>query len=222
MNRLINMLEELGLSFKKEVIKFAIINVFFLAMALLIFFFKLELYFFLVLGALLFVGDYLFILSYSVRYRNYIESHDDEMITLFSYFQVFLANHEPVYVAFKSLIDYSSNWMKEKIERLLKDIDEDKTVLPFVNFSKNFSNMVYESLCISIFQMIDEGESLEKINEFTFLFNEANEANRQLKKAKKKRSLDVLSSLPLFGAGMITIVLTLSIISSIGDMINVF
>ena len=222
MNRIKNMMIELNLSFNKELAKFVLFNMFFVSLGVAIFFLKLETYLFIVLGVLLVLGDYLFVSSYSNRYKNNIDSHDDEMITLFSYFQVFISNHEPVYVAFRSLLEYSSSWMKDKIERLLKEIDDDKTVLPFINFSKRFSSLIFESLCISVFQMIDEGESVEKINEFTFLFNEANEENREFKKAKKKRTLSLLSSLPLFGAGIITVVLTLSIISSIGEMINVF
>ena len=215
MNKLKKMIEELGLFYGQEVLKFVLI-------CLLIYFLKMEKYYYLIVVVFLLLGDYLFINSYSSRYRVMIYEHDDELIDLFSYFQVFVSNHIPVYAAFSNLMNYSSDWMKEKINQMLKQIDNDKSVQPFINFSKHFQNLVFESLLISIYQMIDEGESLEKNNEFTFLFNEVSQSNARRKLEKKKRSLDILSSFPLFGSGIITVTLTLSIVSSIGGMLNVF
>ena len=222
MNKLRRIIEEQGLSFSKEMFKLALINVFFIALGVLVFCLKLEKYYYIVVVVFLLLANYFFISSYSSRYQQMIYQHDDELIALFSYFKVFISNHIPVYSAFTNLLAYSSDWMKEKINLLLKEIDNDKTVQPFIRFSKNFQNLVFESLCISLYQMIDEGESLEKSNEFTFLFNEVNESNIRRKMEKKKRSLDNLASFPLFGSGIITVTLTISIVSSIGGMINVF
>ena len=193
-----------------------------MGLAFLVYYLKLEYYYYIIIGVFFLLANYFFIASYSSRYKVMIEYHDEELISLFSYFQVFISNHIPVYTAFTNLIQYSSDWMKDKITCLLKEIDNDKTVQPFIKFSKHFQNLVFESLCISIYQMIDEGESIEKSNEFTFLFNEVNQSNTTRKKEKKKRSLDILASFPLFGSGIITVTLTLSIVSSIGGMINVF
>ena len=222
MNKLKRMIEELGLSFSKEVMKFVLINAFFFGLVVLVYFLKLENYYYIIIAVFMLLGDYLFLNSYSSRYRVMIYLHDDELIALFSYFQVFISNHIPVYAAFTNLLPYSSDWMKEKIILLQKEIDNDKTVQPFIHFSQHFQNLIFESLCISIYQMIDEGESVEKNNEFTFLFNEVSQSNMNRKKDKKKRSLDILSSFPLFGSGILTVTLTLSIVSSIGGMINVF
>lgn len=222
MRNLRKMIEELGLSYSQEIMKFLLCNLFFLGLCLLVYFLKLENYYYLIIAVFLLLGDYLFINSYSSRYQVMLFEHDDELVDLFSYFQVFISNHIPVYAAFTNLLPYSSSWMKEKINKLLKQIDNDKSVQPFIDFSKKFQNLIFESLLISIYQMIDEGESLEKNNEFIFLFNEVSQSNNRRKLDKKKRSMDILSSFPLFGSGIITVTLTLSIVSSIGGMINVF
>ena len=222
MSRFRLMIEELGLSFSKEVIKFVIFNTVFLLLVALVFFLKLEYYYYLVVGVLFILGDYFFLSSYRSRYQNMIYLHDDELVALFSYFQVFISNHIPVYSAFTNLLPYASDWMKEKINKLLKEIDNDKSVQPFINFSRHFQNLVFESLCISLYQMVDEGEDLNKSNEFIFLFNEVDQSNMRRKMEKKKRSLDILASFPLFGSGIITVTLTLSIVASIGGLISVF
>ena len=222
MNKFKKIIEELGLSFPKEIMKLVFINLFFFALCFLIYFLKLENYYYIVVVVFLLIGDYLFIISYFSRYQAMLYQHDDEMIALFSYFQVFISNHIPIYSAFTNLLNYASDYMKEKITLLLKEIDNDNSVQPFIHFSKHFQNLVFESLCISLYQMVDEGENLEKNNEFIFLFNEVSQSNTRRKMDKKKRSLDILASFPLFGSGIITVTLTLSIVSSIGGMINVF
>ena len=222
MHKLRKMIEELGLSYSQEIGKFALVNLFFIGLCALVYFLKLENYYYLIIAVFLLLGDYLFINSYSSRYQVMLFEHDDELVDLFSYFQVFISNHIPVYAAFTNLVNYSSDWMKEKINKMIKQIDNDKTVQPFIDFSKHFQNLIFESLLISIYQMIDEGENLQKNNEFTFLFNEVSQSNNRRKLEKKKRSMDILSSFPLFGSGIITVTLTLSIVSSIGGMINVF
>lgn len=222
MNKFEKMIEELGLTFSKEMMKFILFNLCFFLLAALVYFLKLENYFYLIIAVFFVLGDYLFINSYYSRYQNALYLHDDELISLFSYFQVFISNHIPVYTAFTNLLPYASEWMKEKINKMLKEIDNDKSVQPFINFSRHFQNLVFESLCISLYQMVDEGEDIQKSNEFIFLFNEVEQSNMRRKMEKKKRSLDILASFPLFGSGVITVTLTLSIVSSIGGMIDVF
>ena len=222
MNKLKKIIEELGLTFSKEITKLLILNLFFVALVFLIYFLKMENYYYIVVVVFLLLANYLFINSYFTRHTELIYLHDDEMIALFSYFQVFIGNHIPVYSAFTNLLSYSSAWMKEKIKLLLSEIDNDKSVQPFINFSKNFQNLIFESLLISLYQMVDEGENIQKNNEFVFLYNELSQSNMRRKQEKKKRSLDILSSFPLFGSGIITVTLTISIVSSIGGMINVF
>ena len=222
MSKIRTIIEELGLSLSKEVMKYIILNSFFFGLIALVYFLKLENYFYLIIAVFILMGNYLFISSYFSHYQKMLYLHDDELISLFSYFQVFISNNVPIYTAFMNLLPYSSDWMKEKINKLLKEIDNDKSVQPFINFSRLFNNLVFESLCISLYQMIDEGEDLNRSGEFVFLFNEVEQSNMRRKLEKKKRSLDILASFPLFGSGIITVTLTISIISSLGDMINVF
>lgn len=221
MNKIRFIIDELGFDYKNEIIKFAILNLMIASLTIVVYLLKLQYYFYFFVGGGLVLFDYLFISSYFTKYNEYLANHDEELVSLLSYFQVFIVNKQPIYKALQSLLDYSSDWMKEKISILLSEIDNDKTVQPFINFSKNFQNLIFESLCISIYQMIDEGENIQKTNEFVILFNEISESQLQLRKSKKRRGLESLSSLPLFGAGFITVIVIISVVSVIGDMINV-
>ena len=143
------------------------------------------------------------------------------MISLLSFFEQFLSNGSNVYVAFRELIPYSSTVMEEAITSLLNQIDVDKTVGPFINFASKFDNHIIESLMLSIYQLVDNGESSEQFKEFSILFNGI-EKEHQIKMIEEKKSkLDTMDSWPLFGAGGITIMLAMAILNVMGDLVDV-
>ena len=111
--------------------------------------------------------------------------------------------------------------MKDKIETLLKEIDNDKSVQPFVNFANNFEQLSSHSLLLSIYQMVDQGESSQQLAQFDVIFDEIARNRQKEMKEQKEKSLGNMSTFPLIGAGAITVTLTISIISVLGDLMNV-
>lgn len=220
-NTLKKKIEYCGLSYKAEISKLIIINVTFSLLNSIFYYLERNIQYvvFIVLFQLL--ANYLFLSSYSTKIRILEEKREDEFVTIISYFEIFITNKNNVYQSFNKVIQYSSEWMKEAISRLLLDIDKDKTVEPFIKFAKNFKMKIATNIMLSIYTMVDQGESFEQINHFQLIFEELLKSKKLENLDKKKRSLSVLASLPLAGAGLITIVLTIGIISIIGELINV-
>ena len=220
-NKLKETIEFVGLSFKKELIIIMAINIVFaIGIVLIYVFFKNLIYAVLILvgGALL---DYYLLSRYNDKKRTILKNRENELVSIISYFDVYIRNNKNVYQSFSQLIPYCSNWMKEKIEDLLKEIDEDKSVQPFVNFAKNFQNLSTHSLMISIYQMVDQGENAEQLTHFNVIFDEISRNRNREMIAQKDKALSSMSTFPLVGAGMITIALTISILTILGDLINV-
>ena len=111
--------------------------------------------------------------------------------------------------------------MKDKIEEFLKEIDNDKSVQPFVNFANNFQQLSSHSLMLSIYQMVDQGESSNQLNQFDVIFEELSRNRNREMMEQKEKSISNMATFPLVGAGMITITLTISILSVLGDLMNV-
>ena len=158
---------------------------------------------------------------YSNRKKEIIDSHEDEFVTIISYFQIFIQNNANVYQAFQNTLSYASEWMQEKIQLFLINIDRDKTVKPFVDFAKNFKSAIAHNVMLSIYQMIDEGESGSHMLQFSILFDQLSNSQHKTRLDRKEKSLSGLSSFPLLGAGLITLLITFGIITIMGDMINV-
>ena len=221
LNKFKNYVESLGFSFRKEILILSISNSLCLIGAVLLFVFIRQL--FISLSALLLIVliDGFMIHRYSTRKADIIESHEDEFVTIISYFQIFISNNCNVYQSFQNILTYSSEWMQERIQLFLLNIDNDKTVKPFVDFAKNFQTPMAHNIMLSIYQMIDEGENGQHMMQFSIIFDQLSRSQHKARIDKKEKSLGGLSSFPLVGAGLITLLITFGIITIMGDMINV-
>lgn len=221
MKKFDELLTFIGANKRMEIIKLLLINlVIITGFSLIVIFLKQWMMVFVGVMALAIV-NYLFFNSYLAKKREILKDRENELITMISYFQFFISNSYNVYQAFKSLIPYSSSWMEEQILSLINEIDNDKSVKPFMNFANKFSNKVAGNVMLSIYQMVDEGENNIHMLQFESLFQQLSKDLNEQRIDEKDRSMSSISSLPLIGAGAITVLLTFGIISVMGEMINV-
>ncbi|MCD8209220.1 MAG: hypothetical protein LUC31_00105 [Coprobacillus sp.] len=165
--------------------------------------------------------DYYLYSNNRAKKRLEVTRHDDEFVSLISYLQIYISNGVNVYQAFKMTEPYLSEWMKDKVDTLLNDIDQDKTVQPFINFATNFTLHHYEDILIVIYQMVDQGNNNEFAQKFMYMFEKINEENTRATLESNRNSLDMMGSLPLIGAAVYTVCLTFGIISMLGGVISV-
>ncbi len=215
-------IEFIGLSYKKEIIKIIISNLVAILVAVMAFILT-KMPIMIAFSLLLVFGvNYLFYFIYSNKKASIIKERSDEFVHIISYFRIFIKNKNNVYQSFNCLIPYSSDWMKERIETMLRAIDSDKTIKPFTDFADKFDFPIARNVMMSIYQMIEEGESSSHLNQFTVLFEQMNRTLNEERKARKLKSFDIISFIPTIGAGLVTLALTFSMLTLVGDMINVF
>lgn len=214
-------IELLGLNYTKEMLIVVGIIVLFLAGGAAIYLFLHELYIGIGVGALGIGLSFFYLTRYSSLEKKREKEHVDELISLLSYFEIFISNKNNVYTSFKMLLPYCSIFMEDAISSMLSQIDTDKTVGPYIKFASKFNNHIIESLMLSIYQMVDNGENIGQFSEFDLLFSNIRGKYQEELVDGKKKSLETLNSFPLIGAGFITITLSISVISIIGDYINV-
>ena len=220
-NKIKDTIEFIGLSYKKEMTKVVLINTLLLTVTLVLFLATKNLIVPIIVGIGDLVLTYFLLSRYNDKKKSLLKNRENELISLISYFDVYIRNNNNVYQSFNLLIPYCSNWMKEKIEDLLAEIDKDKSVQPFVNFADQFTSISIHSLMLSIYQMVDQGENSEQLTHFNLLFDEISKTRNREMIEQKQKSLSNMSTFPLAGAGLITISLTISILSILGDLVNV-
>ena len=211
----------LGLSYSKEIgILFCLIALIAGSSLAAILILK-QLYIGVIALAIGVVVIYVYLSRYSSLEQKQQRDNVDQLISLLSYFEIFISNGHNVYMSFEMLIPYAEPYLQEAISSMLIAIDSDKTVAPYITFASKFNDRIVESLMLSIYQMVDNGEGGNELSEFDVLFSNIKEKHKEDMIDRKRKSLDMFNSVPLIGAGAVTIVLSLSIISIIGDYINV-
>lgn len=220
-NKIKTLIEELGFDYKKERNKviFGVLLIILLSVAG---FFYLKNIMAIPAGLLVaMIYVWLSISRFKSIKTKREKEHFDEFVTIVSYFQTFIQNHHNVYQSFIKILPYASPWMHAAIERMLGEIDTDKSVNPFIHFAEQFNEKIVHNIMLSIYQMVDRGEDNNSLNQFTILFTQIYQ-NRYLSvRSKKEKSFDIINVFPMVGAALVTVVLSLTLISVMGDLINV-
>lgn len=211
---------KLGLNPKKEGLILLIVNLLFLSIGVAVYFILKE-----PLYSLICVGvAFLFSVVFLTRYSKQIDAKNienlQEFATLFGYFRIFIHNGFSVYSALKELVNFANEDLKNLLQKLLSEIDEDKSVQPFINFAHNFNEIIVEEMMISIYQLIDDGETSDYLIQFELIFDKFSDLLYQKYLRGKDSKLGTLGSAPLIGSCFLIIVLTIGIISVIGELVN--
>ena len=164
---------------------------------------------------------FLFFSRYGSQRQRRMQELHDEFVRLFTFFGIYINDGFNVYNALEAIIAYATPAFKPRLQRLLEDIGEDKTVKPFAAFASGFESLQVKEVMISIFQMVDEGNGGPYIKQFERLFGALSTQRHQAFIEKKIGTLESLAILPLVGSGIAIIVLTYSIMEIMGGIANV-
>lgn len=221
MKKINGFLQSLNLNFKKELCLYLFTNLIFIGLAIAIYILTNNLFFLSIIVLLDVFCNIALIMRYSFIKDKILKSHEDEFIYFIQYLEIFLSNGYNVYSSFIAIKSFMSYWMQDRIDELTLAIDQDKTITPYINFSKNFKTPIVSNVMMNIFQMVNQGEDVQKLEQFDLLFIRFFENHQELETIKTKKSMDNLSIFPLIGAGIITIMLIVGVVIIMEDMINV-
>ncbi len=207
---------------RKEITLLTIVSILGISLAILVYFFTRNLLFLGTGICLAFVLITLFFKKYDILEERRRINLELEFIEVFSYLRIYLSNSENVYRALLQASEYTSNEMKNEISKFIKSIDNDKTIMPFIEFSKLFKNKVIEEVMISLYQMIDGGFTGYYLTQFISLFDnfKSRYLNEDLTKRYKK--MDLFTTFSLFGGAYIMFIILILIINVIGGVISGF
>ena len=214
-------LDNLGLKLYLEIIFFLVGVMVCVGIGVALYFFR-GVSFLLAAPALMLVAFVVYFFSrYGAMERKRLDRLNREFVDVFTFFGIFVNDGFTVYNSLQRVEEYCSDALKDKIEGLLRGIDEDKSVQPFVDFALQFQNISVKEVMLAIYQMVDEGEGGAYIQQFQKLFGKLSDTRHELDARKRLERLDTLSFLPLAGAGIAMLSLTLSIMEIMGGLMDV-
>jgi hypothetical protein len=210
----------LGLNPKREFLIVLISDLVLILAAVLTFIFLKQIIYLATCLAMAFVFDLIFLTRYSKAISNKNTENLQEFAVLFGYFRIYIHNGFSVYSGLKELIGFANPTLKKDLTELISDIDSDKSVQPFIKFGKKFNEIIVEEMMISIYQMTDDGENSDYLVQFELIFDKFSDLLYEKYLRAKNSKLSTLSNAPLIGASFLVIVLTIGVISILGEVIN--
>ena len=143
-----------------------------------------------------------------------------EFVNLFTFFRMYLKNGMGVYTSLREISAFANPSLKELLDRLLNDIDKDKTITPFINFAHNFDELVVEEMMISIYQMVDDGTNSSYLLQFELIFDKFSELLHKKQLDSKDKTLSTLTSSALVGSAYLIVFITFGVSNLLGVMIS--
>ncbi|MCX5775674.1 MAG: hypothetical protein NTV44_04875 [Firmicutes bacterium] len=212
--------DKLGLNYRKEKQKMILLNGAILIAGIGLFIFSFKTVVLLIALSALALGNYWMVFQYQKKIEEMAYLHEKEFVTAFGIFQIYVSNQYNVYQALQETSNYLSPWMKVIFEKLLRGIDEDKTITPYIAFAHNFRPLIIEQVMTSVFQMVDSGHGVGHLGQFSILFSRYSDDHLKDEIQKHDDHFESLNLLPLFGAGILAIDIVVGVVQIIGGFIN--
>ena len=210
----------LGLNPKKELAIIICVNIILIITAGLTYWFLRDILFPLTIVGVDVGFNILFVGRYTKQIGNIKQQNLQDFAIIFGYFRIYIHNGYSVYSALKEITNFANHDLRKSLELLIEEIDQDKSVQPFIKFGKQFNEIIIEEMMISIYQLIDDGETSDYLLQFELIFDKFSDLLYQKNLRNKDSKLGTICSSPLVGSCFLMIILTVGIIGVIGELIN--
>lgn len=164
---------------------------------------------------------YLFYLS-SIEKKNkekLIKEKEYEFANLLGYLLVFLENKFNVYQSLQLASGYCKKIIVKDIEKLLLDIDLDKSIVPYQTFAKNFKSNVIYQVIMMIYQLDVNGYDSKYLNNFPALINSLKQAEIENRINERKMNMSFMTVLPIVSLMLAVFSLVFFILENMGGII---
>lgn len=201
-NKFKRLCEEAGLNYKKQLIELIAASLLLIGCGIAVYFLTKQV--FAPIGFVLFMVtfDYLILTKPAQIIKKKVKNLEEEFVHVFVYFGLFIKNGRPVYNALEDCLRYCSDNLGDLIRKMLEEIDEDKSIAPYIKFAKNFENLEIKQVMISIYKMSIEGGGEEYLNQFDALFTALSNAKRNKSIEDEKSRYENYNFLPMLASAL--------------------
>ena len=146
------------------------------------------------------------------------EDKEYEFANLVSYLLIFLENNFNVYQALLTT-SYCNDSLSSDIEKLIEEIDYDKSIVPYQNFAQKFETNIIYQLVMMIYQLDINGYDVKYLHNFPLLIENIRQAKIENMIAIRKTNMSYLTVLPIISLLVVVFTLSLLILTMMGGII---
>ena len=147
------------------------------------------------------------------------EDKEYEFANLVSYLLIFLENNFNVYQALLLTTSYCNDSLSSDIEKLIEEIDYDKSIVPYQNFAQKFETNIIYQLVMMIYQLDINGYDVKYLHNFPLLIENIRQAKIENMISIRKTNMSYLTVLPIISLLVVVFTLSLLILTMMGGII---
>ncbi len=205
---------------KGTTLVFALLFLFSLGLGALLYFWKRKFVYSFVPALLLLLGSFYIGIGKSKRKTREQEEDEEQFVELFSFFGIYIQDGFNVYNSLEMILPYAKGRVRTYLERLLGEIEKDKTLTPYLAFASSFASLEIKEVMLATYQMVDQGSGGVYLQQFQRLFSKLSDQKRERKERRYMEKLDNLNFLPLVGGGLSMLMLMLGLLEIMGGMLH--
>lgn len=212
---------ELGLIRWREILFCLLLAVLGLGLGIGLYFLTTPNYLFFVLAVILAVLlPALYFMRYPSMLKKMAQQRELEFSNVLGFYKIYLEHGMNTYQAFEAIIPLATPWLAQQIQSFLGRIDENKSVEPYIELAHKFKSGIIEQILISIFQISESGYVTKVFASFADLNASLHKEKAEMARQLQESRLQMCTIFPLVAAGLMTIIITLGVITSIGGIVN--
>lgn len=205
-----------GLNPKKEWLMFFFSILIFLTLGVLLSILVTNFYLLIPTFVLALIYGYVFLDRPKSILKSRKESLRMEFVKLFSFLRVFLSNGHSVYSALSETRSYARGDSLDLFDKLIEGIDINKTIEPYLEFADAFDSIEIKQAMIATYELSLDGGK-ERFAHFDSVFQRISEEKRDEAFYLFKNKLANMNFLPLVGSAFSMGLVTIAVVTLMGN-----
>ena len=150
--------------------------------------------------------------------KKLMENKEYEFANMLSYLLVFLNNNFNVYQSLKMCTSFTKDILVDDIEKLINEIDEDTSIIPYQNFASNFNSSIIYQVVMMIYQLDINGYDPKYLANFPSLINNLKQSKIENMINSRKMDMSFLTITPIISLLLVVFAFVFFILFSFGGI----
>jgi hypothetical protein len=154
-----------------------------------------------------------------VHLETQLRNLQKQMMDGYRLLKVLILQGQTPYQAMQTILPFLDSNLAEAFHGLLIDIDQDKSLQPYLYFAKKFKSLMVEQLLFSLYQLENQGGDGRQLQQFQYLFDQVEHQFYQQELLQFHEKMQQQNNWVMIATALIAMTLLVGVMQLIGGML---
>jgi len=142
-----------------------------------------------------------------------------QVIDAYRLIKVLILQGQAPYQAMQTILPFLEANLADAFHGFLIDIDQDKSIQPYLQFAKRFQSLMVEQLLFSLYQLENQGGDGRQLQQFQYLFDQVEHQFYQQELLQFHEKMQQQTHWVMLATALIALTLLVGVMQLIGGML---